>query len=1036
MITLWLDTETYSEVPISYGTYVYAENCEVDIISFALDDDDVTVLDVANGDSIEPFLAALKTADVYVAHNAMFDRNVLRLGNLGIETDTRKWRCSMVRALAHGLPGSLDKLGEIVGLPEDAKKLKEGYDLVSLFCKPRPKNQKIRRATKATHPEKWARYLGYAKNDIVAMRAISKRLPSWNYTFDLPGQNRPRDQELALWHLDQDINDRGYLIDIDLVHGALRAVGNEQARLKARTQEITGYDGAGAGLESTSQRDKMLRFLLEEHGIVVPDLRGPTLEKMLETYELDDGVRELIRTRLQASSTSTSKYKALARGVSRDNRMRGTIQFDGASRTRRAAGRTFQPQNLPSRGLLKQKAIELGIQCILDGSEDLIFDDVMLLTTSTIRGTIIAPPGRKLVVADLSNIEGRGLAWLANEPWKLEAFREFDTVRTTDGQWLTGPEYFAACLAREYPVLELDGKGEPVRRGPDLYKLAYAKSFNIDVAKVGKAERQVGKVQELALGYQGGVSAFLTFADAYGIDLEEMAKTAWDVLPLDVRAESATFIDWLASKGTRYPMSREAAITCDVFKRLWRAAHPKVVRMWDDLETGFRLATEAPGETFIRGRFKFRRDQNWLRIVLPSGRALCYPSPQVADDGQCSYMGVDQYTRQWKRIKTYGGKLAENCLAEGTLVLTAAGWLPIQDITSRHVVWDGEEWVSHSGCVYKGKQVVSSVFGVEMTPDHRVLTEEGWKDASSCEGHIRAPCRLPYGYTLPRIGREEVSVGGRVRLREDRYSSSIRTEEDGEEGSEGFLWMQTKSNYSRPPYQARNVPTSGLRGVEKHARQMPAAHAPSVEKLRRAWDSGVRAVANLLRKLLGGHGPDVHQGVEPGEAGQRAGVLPGELRLAIPEAPGEQHPGESENRNSEREDDSRRSSEVLRSEILYASVPAGPWLAERATVRAVYDLLDCGPRNRFVVLGTEGPLIVHNCTQSFARDLLFDSMPNIEAAGYDIVLHVHDEVITETPDTPEYDARHLAAIMSTPPDYAPDIPLAAAGYEAYRYRKD
>lgn len=366
---LWLDTETYSEVPIRHGTYVYAENCEVDIISFALGDDDVTVLDVANGDSIEPFLAALAAADVYVSHNAMFDRNVLRLGNLGIETDTQKWRCSMVRALAHGLPGSLDKIGEIVGLPEDQKKLKEGKELVKFFCKPRPRKQEVRRATKATHPEKWAKYLEYAKGDVIAMRAIAGRLPAWNYTYDMPGQDRVRDRELALWHLDQDINDRGYLIDVDLVNSALRAVDKEQKRLKAYTQEITGYDGEGVGLESTSQRDKMLRFLLEEHGIVVHDLRGPTLEKMLETHELDDGVRELIETRLQVSSTSTSKYKALARGVGLDNRMRGTIQFDGASRTRRAAGRTFQPQNI-TRGTIPASDIEAWVGILkMEGEE-------------------------------------------------------------------------------------------------------------------------------------------------------------------------------------------------------------------------------------------------------------------------------------------------------------------------------------------------------------------------------------------------------------------------------------------------------------------------------------------------------------------------------------------------------------------------------------------------------------------------------------------------------------------------------------------
>lgn len=250
---------------------------------------------------------------------------------------------------------------------------------------------------------------------------------------------------------------------------------------------------------------------------------------------------------------------------------------------------------------------------------------VMEACSSVIRGTIIAPPGKKLVVSDLSNIEGRGLAWLAGESWKIEAFREFD-----EGH------------------------------GPDLYKLAYAKSFRVDPSTVTKAGRSIGKVQELALGYAGGVNAFLTFALAYGMDLEEMADTAWDTLDPGLIEEVTSFLDWLEGKGTVYPMSRKAAIVCDSFKRLWREAHPYVVRMWADLENGFREATQNPGVTLTAGRFKIRRDGAWLRILLPSGRSLCYPHPKVADDGSLSFMGISQFNRKWQRIRTFSGKIAEN----------------------------------------------------------------------------------------------------------------------------------------------------------------------------------------------------------------------------------------------------------------------------------------------------------------------------------------------------------------------------------------
>jgi DNA polymerase len=621
MKTLFLDTETYNTVPISAGTYAYAETCEVDILTWAIDDGEVHTEDLANGGSTEAFRAAAAEADIVVAHNAMFDRNVLRFG-LGLDIPIENWRCSMARALAHGLPGGLDKLGDILGVKQDHKKLKDGRALVLYFCKPRPNGA---RASKVTDPEKWARYLEYAAGDVVAMRAICEKLPQWNYTFDLPGGDRPRDLELAHWHRDQHINDRGFHVDRELVDAALRAVAEEQARLKAKTRDDTEYDSdTGEGLGSTTQRDAMLAYLLEQHGLLLPDLRSSTVEKVLEKDDLPPEVRSLLEIRLQVTSTSTSKYKSLARGVTR-RRMRGTIQFDGAARTRRAAGRTFQPQNLPSRGLLPQSEIDVGIQCLLAGSADLIFPDVMRLTTSTIRGVIKAPTGRKLVVSDLSNIEGRAMAFLAGENWKVQAFKDFDAGT-----------------------------------GPDLYKLAYAKAFRIDASEVDKFGRQIGKVMELALQYAGGVNAFVTFALVYGIDLEVMADTAWPALPPLVVAEAEDFLDWQAKQGTTFPMSRKAATVCEVFKRLWRSAHPATAGLWKLLENGFRQAVANPGETVEAGKMKIRRDGAWVRVVMPSGRALCYPHPKVDDDGKITFSGVNQFTKKWGRIGTFGGKLSEN----------------------------------------------------------------------------------------------------------------------------------------------------------------------------------------------------------------------------------------------------------------------------------------------------------------------------------------------------------------------------------------
>jgi DNA polymerase len=447
------------------------------------------------------------------------------------------------------------------------------------------------------------------------MREVWKRLPSWNY-----GEAKAGATERDLWHLDQKINDRGVLTDQALVSAAIRATDAEQARLKKQVQEHTdGY------VTAASQRDRMLEFIFAEYGIGMADLTKSAVAKMLERTDLDPMLQELLEIRAQASRSSTSKYKAFQRAANDDNRVRGMLQFSGAARTRRDAGRTVQLQNLGSRGLLPQDQIEIGIDALMAKCEDLVFPDIMHLTASTIRSVIIAPPGKKLVVSDLSNIEGRGLAWLAGEEWKLQAFRDFDNGT-----------------------------------GPDLYKLAYAKAFRISPDDVTKLMRQIGKVMELGLGYAGGINAFITFALVYGIDLEEMANTAWDTLPGDIVADAEGFVQWLQDKGTRWPMSLKAATVCEVFKRMWRGAHPMTVKLWRELEDGFKVACTNPGETFAYRGFKFRRDGAWLRIQLPSGRCLCYPHPQIDESGQCSFMGVNQFTRKWERVKTYGGKLSEN----------------------------------------------------------------------------------------------------------------------------------------------------------------------------------------------------------------------------------------------------------------------------------------------------------------------------------------------------------------------------------------
>jgi DNA polymerase bacteriophage-type len=650
MTKLYLDVETYSEVPLKHGIYKYAEHCEVMLLTYAIDDYPVRAWDLTADRRLPGDLEYVLydiPADEVIAHHAMFDRTVLRLSkNLKIVIPIEKWRCTMVKALAHSLPGGLDKLCEVLAILQAQRKLKTGKSLIQLFCKPRPKNSKLRRATRDTHPQEWAQFIEYAQQDTEAMRAIDKKLPTWNY----------QGRELELWHLDQHINDRGVAVDVDLAQSAIRAIARAQGQLVANTNTLS--HGA---VTSATQRDKLLAHILSEYQIALPNMQADTLERRIEDPDLPEELRELLKIRLQASMTSGSKYKRLIDGANSDGRLRGLLQFDGASRTGRWAGRVFQPQNLPrlireavaawygitveeleaqeklKKGLINHY-LTFGIEAIKADGEDLMYNNVMQLTSNVVRGAIVAASGKKLVVSDLTNIEGRKCAWLAGEEWKLRAFRAYD---------------------------------EGI--GPDLYTLAYARAFAISSENVTTDQRQIGKVMELMLQYGGGVGAFITGAATYSIDLDVMAEAALPIIPLDVLSEATGFFEWtVKKKRTTFGLKPNVFIACDALKRLWRRAHPMIVQLWSEVALCACDAINNPNVNFVYRALKFQRVGNWLRIRLSPDHCLSYPAPQIDPNGVISYMGINQYSRKWSRIKTYGGKLVENITQESSRNVLAA----------------------------------------------------------------------------------------------------------------------------------------------------------------------------------------------------------------------------------------------------------------------------------------------------------------------------------------------------------------------------
>lgn len=669
---LYLDFETFSEADLKkVGSYAYAEHptTEVLICTYAFDDEPVQVWDCTDGSDMPGDLhRALRrlvkpnSRIKMVWHNGgLFDRLIMK-HCWGFDIPVSNTIDTMIWAFRHALPGSLDALCEVLGVSADNAKDKRGKALIQRFSKPTPKNYKIRRYTAETHPDEWALFIKYAVSDITAMREVFHKLPRW-------GNSEFEDRVLEL---DQLINDRGFKVDVALAEAAIEAVEKHKAQLQEEAQRK--YGGSLTGKDFLP----ILRELAPAHRI--HNAQKSTLNDLLADDDLPDDARTIIEMRLGAASTASTKYNPLLLGRSSDDRRRGCIQYGGAKRTLRFAGKGFQPQNL-ARGYYhddpkneKKKVrydwmsekdwwrvthpLSYGIDLLLKGRAHRRFD-VAKLTASTVRSCIIPEAGHKFVVADYSNVEGRGLAWLAGEDDLIEVFVN----------------------------------------GVDVYKKLASTVFNVAYEDVTKDQRQISKAMVLGLGYAGGVGAFITFAKNLGLDLNDMARTLDGTFPDHIWAATARGYEWARIQEAKRPprpgekddrpsyiLDKKVWRICDALKRMYREANPAIVQFWRDIEDAAMAAIRNPGKEFTAGPrgVKFSRnvetDNNgnkvagwWLRMTLPSGRVMSYPgvglsvSKETDEGGKVStnvrikYQGENQLTRQWGFQYTYSGKLVENC---------------------------------------------------------------------------------------------------------------------------------------------------------------------------------------------------------------------------------------------------------------------------------------------------------------------------------------------------------------------------------------
>lgn len=603
---LSIDLETFSSVPIAKaGAQKYIESHDFEILLFAysVDGSDVSCIDFLQGEILPNWLIDALTSPDYIKHayNAAFEWGCLSR-YLGRQLPPEQWRCTMFHGLYAGYTAGLDATGGALGLPEDKRKLNTGKALIRYFCVPcAPTKANGGRTRNMPHhaPERWQLFKEYCRQDVVTEMEIEKRLSS----IIIP------DFVQKEWERDLIINSRGVAVDMELVEGALNIDKTVHDRLVAEAMELSG-------LNNPNSVAQLSLWLESQTGENVSDLRKDTVAKMLAEKDNSPKVQRMLEIRQELGKTSTKKYDAIEAAVCKDGRVRGLLQFYGANRTGRWAGRLVQVQNLPrtytnplelARELVKNRNIE---------ALRFIYGSIPDTLSQLIRTAFIAAPGNVLIDADFSAIEARVISWLAGEEWRLEVFR-------------THGKIYEASASQMFGVpIELIMKGNPE------YSL-----------------RQKGKVAELALGYQGGTGALI----------------AMGALDMGIAEEDLS----------------------DIVSR-WRESNKRIRDLWYKMEAAAVQVISQGGAVGVNGlviSHELNCDTGFdaLTILLPSGRKLFYVSPQIGENQwgkpSLSYMGMNQTSKKWQRIETYGGKLVENsvqaiardCLAQAIENLETAG---------------------------------------------------------------------------------------------------------------------------------------------------------------------------------------------------------------------------------------------------------------------------------------------------------------------------------------------------------------------------
>lgn len=992
---MWLiDFETCAMVPISDP--LYTSHAETKIICMSLTErgsGDVHLwwgalphlgVEASDMNELEPLFAHIKAGGLVGASNAAFDSAIWN--NIGTRdygfppVPIEQWYCTQAQSRVAGIPSSLDNSARATGTKFQKDRM--GSELIKRCCIP----------PFSTDVNDYLALGQYCIRDTQTMDEVSLALPDLS------------DQNLRDYHVNERINQRGIRIDHELAKSATFYAEAEREEIAAELFHVT----CGA-VEKPTQHQRFKKWLVEvledDHvtealALMVKYDKGKkkmSADKTVRAnliaghetgdFALAPDVLEALTLMDDAGGSATAKFGKMVRSAHpADQRVRGVLRYAGAQSTQRYSSQALQVHNLRRDAFsvdeaLHYRALMLKGEPLIDMSGEPV--RVMDTLGRLLRSAIIPAEGHVFVVADWSSIESRMTAALAGDEDKLDIFRS----------------------------------------GGDVYCHAASAIYGRTIdPEIDKAERQIGKVTELACGFLGGPGALLSMAKQYRIPIPE---------------EKAQGI-----------------------VEAFRAASPKLVKLGDTLHKAATRAVQRPDVPIKAGpvTYEFCSYDGALYCDLPDGQtALRYPEARlekrpapwdpdqevIALTALKAAFTAKADAKEWPRHSLWRGLLVENCIAENTLVATDRGWVKIQNIRASDLIFDGVEFVKHDGLAWRGVQNTVKLWGVELTPDHEVLTNEGWFCArditeAQCERFNRAAVSLPESLKAHEKARrsENPLLALSMRLWDRAYSSAKRpTERLGE-----VMRMPAGGTTDRDLMQPWYVEASGILGMAEHARPLPSSFTSGVEKLRRPRHKSLRVMGRKFRKLLGRYGRQLSRRLDPRAHGQQQRLFESELCLGGSYNTSEQSKAQCVRDNTVGLPDGGRSFKALGYTENHHTIPSKEWVggfgrgdSETECKKPVYDILNCGPRTRFVVKGDDGPVIVHNCVQASCAILLRNVISQVSAH---VVFHVHDEVILEVPvEDAQTAAGTLQRLMETPPAWMPSLPLVAEPAIMTRYGK-